>query len=175
MGNKKPINKSLLIHYLNIVDVIENISHNILFLLLATMVLIVATNIFTRYLIGFSISWAIEASIYLYIHLIYIATAIGIKQDTHVKINFVFEKTRGRIRIFLHIMNYLIMIGIFLFFLLYGMKQSILEWAHTGPIITFIPIGLIYLSVPLCGFLSISFIGAKIVRIIIESGKEREN
>ena len=107
-------------------------------------------------------------------HLIFLGTAIGVKEDTHVKISFIFEKTKGKVRVVLQILNYIIMIVVFLLFLINGMKQTIIEWPHTGPILSYISMGIVYFAIPLCGFLSICFMVANIIKAMIKTKKDQE-
>jgi TRAP-type transport system small permease protein len=59
------------------------------FIMLILMTVFVFTNVFCRYLLGFSIGWADEASLILMIWFTFIALAIGVRKKIHIAIDFI--------------------------------------------------------------------------------------
>jgi len=161
----------------NLLIAIENlildVCSNVILILLALLVIVIGANVMTRYIFNYTIPWAYELGIYIFIYIVYIGTALGVAQDTHVKIDFLVNKLKNIPRIIVISLNYLILILMSLFMLFYGTKESIAKWENTGPIIKWIPLGVIYFAVALCGYLSFIFCVTSIFKFFDSKEKHK--
>ncbi len=57
--------------------------------MLVVMTLLIFMDVFCRYILGFSIFWADEASLILMIWFTFIALAIGVRKKIHIAIDFI--------------------------------------------------------------------------------------
>ena len=66
--------------------------------MLVIMTVLIFTDVFCRYVLGFSIFWADEVSLILMIWFTFIALAIGVRKKIHIAIDFVLSVLPAKIQ-----------------------------------------------------------------------------
>lgn len=66
--------------------------------MLLIMTVLIFTDVFCRYILGFSIFWAGEVSLILMIWFTFIALAIGVRKKTHIAIDFILSGLPDKIQ-----------------------------------------------------------------------------
>ena len=71
-----------------------------LFVIMLTMALVMASNVFCRYCLHFAISWADELCQSLLVWLTFLGSALALREGQHYCINFLEQKLDGKVRIY---------------------------------------------------------------------------
>lgn len=100
-------------------DFLSKLMNIMLTIILGAMSLVVAGNVFFRFILNSSLSWADEVAQMLLVWLTFIGAALAIKEKSHYVLNFLSEKLKGKSkRVFWMIQQLLTLfaIGVLLFF-----------------------------------------------------------
>lgn len=96
---------------------IDKFINGFLVLILGSMVLVVAGNVFCRFVLNFSLYWADELAQILLVWLTFMGAALALKDKAHYVLNFLTERLKGRAqRMFWIFQQVLILISIFILF-----------------------------------------------------------
>ena len=68
----------------------------VLFAILAAMVAIVTVQIFTRFVLFYSLPWSEELSRYLFAHLILLGACVGVRENNQISIDIIDNFVKGR-------------------------------------------------------------------------------
>lgn len=118
--------------------------------LLSGMSIIIAIQVFMRYVMKASLSWSEEIARYMFIWMVYIGISYGVKQSKHIKIDAAVNIFPRIIRKYLYILSDFI----FLFFSVVIVIKSkevsslIFKLGQVSPA-TGIAMGYVYLAVPI--------------------------
>lgn len=134
-----------------IVDWYEKIGRELMLVIMLGTLLVLGCNIFLRYIFDVSISWALEISQDGYIYIVFIGTAISLKDDSHASVKFLYDRAPIKVKKVFFLINTLVMLIIVYILLVPGMQAVIGYWAYRGINLPFLSTGAIYLSIPICG------------------------
>jgi TRAP-type C4-dicarboxylate transport system permease small subunit len=111
------------------------------------MVGIMFVQIFCRYLLGFSISWSEELSLYMYVWIVYIAAVLGLSRGVHVCLDFFVELLPQKLRRVVSFLGEIAQLGLYVFVLVLGCQLVKIGFRQIG---TSVPItrALIYAIIP---------------------------
>lgn len=96
-NNKK---KNGAIKYL--LDMSDNILSSIAMIFLVTMIVIVSTTVFTRYVFNFTLRWSDEVALLMMIWFGFIGMALGVKENIHLSIEFFMSLVPDRFQNFIY-------------------------------------------------------------------------
>jgi len=144
-------------------DNIEIFFGRILILLMVVLLVLLGFTIILRYIFNISISWSNEFLRFTFIYIVFIGTAISNKQESHAKIEFIYNKSPKNLKHIFTIVNFTVMIFISLIFIILGINQVIARWHTYAPVMTFLPMGFVYLSIVICGCMTLIFVILKIL------------
>ena len=133
------------------VDWYEKIGRELMLVIMLGTLLVLGCNIFMRYIFDVSISWALELSQDGYIYIVFIGTAISLKDDSHASVKFLYDKAPIKVKKLFFLFNTLVMLIIVYILLVPGMQSVIGYWGYRGINLPFLPTGAVYLSIPICG------------------------
>ncbi len=74
---------------------IDSIIDGLLVICLATMALIVSANVFCRFVLNFSLYWADELAMIIFVWLTFLGAAVAVRENSHYVLNFLTEKLSG--------------------------------------------------------------------------------
>jgi len=75
---------------------LDKILRYLLSFILLTMTLVVAVNVFCRFILNFSIYWADEVAQIMLVWLTFLGAALSVKEKSHYAMNFLSERIKGR-------------------------------------------------------------------------------
>ena len=142
------------------------------FLILGFLVAMIFLSVLSRYIFNFSLAWSEEMASLLFVWLTLLGSVTGIQKRSHMAIGFLLEKMppskRRGMSVYIH--------GAVLFFLVFMIWKGIEIFSATVKdysAVLRIPIGLYYLSLPLCGFLMLLYTSRDIFQLLRVSGREQ--
>ncbi|MGX9419208.1 TRAP transporter small permease [Vibrio sp. WJH972] len=151
------------------VDVIMNrvksASGSVLFLLMVGLIALLGTNIVLRYWFDSPISWSNTISRYIYIVIVLVGSAIAYIDDGHARVDILYDRVSPKARKVFDFIHCLIMIALCLIFMVIGTEHAISMWSVHPPIISWFPIGSVYLSIPLFAFLIFLYLLRKLISL----------
>lgn len=139
-----------------VVDILSEINKYIISALLAAMTIVVVVSITMRYVFNRAPSWSEEVTKYIFIYLIFLAAAQGVRYQVHVRIDTLERRLNGIPKKALRAtIN-----GLLLLFLVvltvYGFKLVGATMRQASPALG-IPMGVAYLAIPIGTILSMIF------------------
>jgi TRAP-type C4-dicarboxylate transport system permease small subunit len=128
----------------------------LLVLLTAVMVILVFFQVIFRYVFFLSLSWSEEISTFIFVWIVLIGSAVGIRRRWHLGINAVVLHLPKRTAMVLELVTNLIVICFFAFILVAGWEVALANMARRAN--TFdLPVGYIRMALPLMALFSIIF------------------
>jgi TRAP-type C4-dicarboxylate transport system permease small subunit len=137
----------------------------VLFTIMLGMGLVLGANIVLRYLFESPIAWSNVITRYAYIYIVLLGTAVSYIEGSHAQIDFIYEAARPRTRAVFDLLHYLAMLFLCVLLIVFGMKHVITMWPVHSPVVSFLSMGVVYLSVPLSAALMVIFLVAKILAL----------
>jgi len=142
---------------------IQYVSNVFLVGVLIGLTLLIGVSIAMRYFLGQPIPWANAVSRYAYIYIVLIGSAISYMLDGHAVIESFFQAMPRRIKFVCDLAHYLIVMALSVLLVVKGLKYTVEMWSVHSPVLTFFPMGIVYLSVPLSFFIIFLFLLRKTV------------
>lgn len=124
---------------------------------LVLMAAIIGWQVFGRYVMGASPSWAEQAALILMIWYVFFAAAAGVREGFHIRIVALQSAVPAKVAVILRVAAHLIVGGCGLALAIWGSELVARTWSHVIPTL-FIPRGLAYLALPLSGALMTLFV-----------------
>ena len=128
---------------------VKTISNAFLVILLIGLTLLLGASIAMRYFLGQPISWSNAVARYAYIYIVLIGSAISYMLDGHAMIESFYNVLPERLKIVCDFAHYLVVMGLSAMLVVKGAKYAIKMWSVHSPVLTFFPMGIVYLSVPI--------------------------
>ncbi|MDR7131592.1 TRAP-type C4-dicarboxylate transport system permease small subunit [Algoriphagus sp. 4150] len=89
---------------------LDRLVRNLVIVILAAMVIVVAGNVFCRFVLQHSLYWADELAQILLVWLTFIGAALGVKDKSHYVLNFLTDRIKGGAQKYFKVMQQLISI-----------------------------------------------------------------
>lgn len=132
----------------NIINKVEDL---LTIVITIVLVVIVFLQVFFRYFLNNPLAWSEEFARFTFIWLVYISSAVVLRDDSHMSMDFLVMRFPKKVRIIIDIVTK-ILISAFLMLCIVKSKILIdLTMAQISPSLS-IPMGLIYLALPV-GFI----------------------
>lgn len=123
---------------------------------LVLMTLIIAWQVFARYVLNASPAWAEQAALLLMIWYVIFAAAAGVREGFHIRIGVFANAFPGKVKRVIDIAAQAV-VGLFgIAMVIWGTELTIATWAHVIPTLN-LPRGMAYLPMPLAGLLIAGF------------------
>lgn len=122
------------------------------------MSLFIPWGIFTRYVLGYGSQWPEPISILLMVVFTFMGAAAAYRAGAHIAVNMVTDRLPQALRPALRGVVHVLMLGVSLFTVIYGAKLCIGTWGQSIPELTWLPVGLTYVPVPLGGLATLLFV-----------------
>lgn len=151
--------------------VFNNIERVLITVMMMIMVVLIFTQVFTRYILGNSLGWTEEASRYLFIWLIFLSIGIAFVDKKHISIDILIDILPEKFKKVIMQISYVLLMALSIFLFIQGMELvgKLQEFSQKSSTLQ-IPMWMIYLSLPL-GFL-IAVIRLIHVSILLYTKKE---
>ena len=152
--------------FIRFVDILGSLSF-------AVIIVVSMAQIINRYVFGKSFVWAEELSVELMIWIAFLGAAKGTAQQSHTNLGVLVNKLPPAARCVVNVLGNLLCMAFAAVCLYYGARLSVNSWASstTG---TKIPLGLVYLAVPLSSLLMIVFLAFNSVEAVKDLMKQRK-
>lgn len=122
------------------------------------MSLFIPWSIFARYVLGHGSQWPEPISILLMVVFTFLGAAAAYRAGSHIAVAMVTDRLPEGLRAPLRGAVHLLMMAVSLFMLVYGTQLCAGTWGQSIPELTWMPVGLTYVPVPLCGFITFLFV-----------------
>ena len=86
----------------------DKLLRTLLVIIMTAMSLVVAANVFCRFVLNFSLTWADETAQMLLVWLTFLGAALAVRENSHYALNFLTEKLSGRVKTFFLMMQLLL-------------------------------------------------------------------
>ena len=149
----------------SLVGYLKKASNVSLFIIMVGMGLVLGANIAMRYLLNQPLNWSNTISRYAYIYIVLLGTAVSYIDGQHASIDFIYNAAPKRLKIWFNLCHYLVMMFLSAVLIIVGIKHSISMWHVSAPILPWLPVGIVYLSVPLCAVVMLVFLIQKMFEL----------
>lgn len=136
--------------FVRLVNKIFKILVWICLVILVALIVIVSTNVISRYFLKHTFGWVDEVSLFLLSWLSMLTIALGVEMKLHMAIAFIVDKFPKTIQNIINKLSYLLTLVFGIVFLVYGLKLLISGLNATLPA-TKLPSSTSYLFVPVAG------------------------
>lgn len=104
---------------------VDRLLDSLLFVVLATMAVIVAANVFCRFVLDFSLYWGDEAAQALLVWLSFLGAAVAVRERAHYSFDYLVQRSSGAIRLALEVTGRVITIGALLGLLYWSLEVAL--------------------------------------------------
>lgn len=134
---------------------LERVLRVVLITLVAAMTIIVFAAVLGRYFFAFPLPWAGEVTRYMFIYTVFLGAAVGVRHRMHVRLDLwrsgsAVERVTGNLAQAL--------VTVLLVVLMYYGWQLVMNTMNQRSPAVGMPIGLVYLAIPLGALLSLVFL-----------------
>lgn len=140
---------------------IDKLLRALLVIIMTSMSLVVAANVFCRFLLNFSLYWADETAQILLVWLTFLGAALAVREKSHYVLNFLLEKLSGKTRRIFTMLQQVLSITTIVILLYYSaiVTWQIRDWVMPA---TEISRALVYVACPI-GCMLMLYYSIKIV------------
>lgn len=136
--------------------IFDKVIESFALLLLTAMVVIICMQVFTRYFFSYTPSWSEAISLLFMVWMAFIGIAVGIRENLHISIEFVFKKFPYLLQRSIDVIIKLLVLVVGILFIYQGIKFTTIM--HTSTLAgTKFPTSTLYAVVPLTGFLMVVY------------------
>jgi len=150
-----------------ILSKIDNVIEYLCMITLVVLVCIVFTQVFTRYVLGFTPRWSEETAVILMIWLGFVTMAIGVKKASHLSISAIVDLLPKSAQKVVFYFDELAVMAFGIILFVYGKDLSSQTMNSTLPA-TQLPTGFLYLVLPVSGVMIIFYTIIRILDLILD-------
>ena len=143
---------------------LARLAETVMIVLTVGMVSLVTYQVFQRYVLHYTPPWSEELSVYLMIWFGMFGIAAGVRRSSHMSLHFFADKMPRRVQSLLEIVTRLMMIVYVLVLAWQGIELVRLTMSQRSAAMG-IPVGYVYLSLPISASLIIIFLIEKLYRL----------
>jgi TRAP-type C4-dicarboxylate transport system permease small subunit len=142
-----------------------------LVLILFTMTVCIFIQIIFRYLVGASLDWTEELARFLQVWLTFLGAGYAIKIGAHITMADILNRLPEGVKTIVALVGDLIVVGMSIFLLIEGTKILEVTSTQIAPG-TRISMMYIYLAMPVCGIVTLYYMGVKLwTKYVIKKGE----
>jgi len=147
----------------NVMNKVSSVCGITLLVLMCGLILLLGVNIFLRYSFDSPIAWSNTLSRYIYIIIALVGSAIAYTQNSHARIDVLYQRVGPTTKKIFDALHYVIMMVLCVIFMVVGGQHTATMWPVHPPIIPWLPIGSIYLAIPIFSFLIFLYLLTKLM------------
>lgn len=125
---------------------------------IVAMSLFIPWGIFTRYVLGHGSQWPEPISILLMVVFTFLGAAAAFRAGAHIAVAMLTDRLPEAVARPLRGAVHVLMLAASIFMLVYGARLCIGTWGQSIPELTWLPVGLTYVPIPLAGFITALFV-----------------
>lgn len=158
-----------------VLNLIDGLVENIIFVCTAGFVCVSFLQVIFRYVLNNSLSWSEEFSRYLFVVSVFLGSAVGLLHRKHVSVDLVERIFPDKIKHY-YILLLDIFVGIFALFLGYvGLQMAMKSMTQLSSAMQ-IPLGYVYLAIPLgCSLMFINIVRRAVLDFKSAKQKQKES
>ncbi|MCM0706292.1 TRAP transporter small permease [Faecalicatena sp. BF-R-105] len=149
---------------------ISNVFYHTLYHLSAVgfgaLVALLFIQIVTRNLLKFTSSSIDEFTKFLFVWVMYLEISLAVRNERHIRVDFLIDKIKGKARRALDIVNCLLTIFFFVVLFIFGTQYGMSTVRMISPILKW-SMGAMYLCIPVGCFFSILFSVEKLMKLTL--------
>lgn len=139
-----------------IINYTEKLLLLMLSLLLSGIVILIGLQVFLRYALDAPLTWSEEVARYLMVWFSLIGAVLGIRHYSHVGVDFFIEKLPSTLQLFVRVVKQAVSLIFISVIAVKGFDLSMDKFFIPSPAAS-IPMGVVYLSIPVSGALMFIF------------------
>ena len=147
--------------------------NTVVVLLFSIVILVVSAQVFTRFVIHFSIRWADELSRFAFVWLVYIGGAVTIRDGRNVCFDLVLESQKGKSWRRLFTVVTVISMGFLILMTYFGILVCKAELTEVSPIMKW-PMAVVCAAIPIGGVLMMVEVICYYIEHIHDKDEDRE-
>jgi len=146
---------------------LKKINDNSLTIMLGLLSIAVALQVFSRYIFSIALPWSTDVIRFLFVYIVFLGAVVGIRDNLHINIDFLFKKFPTKIKNILStIMSLVVIIFLFIFFIsgihfIYNSRTQVTPYLR-------ISVSFYYLIIPLSAFMMIYYSILNLIRRLKE-------
>lgn len=129
---------------------------------------IVAIQVFSRWM-GISLPWTEELARFVLIWLTFIGSSLALEKKMHLSVKFFVNLLPDKIRYYVRLFIYALMMVFFGVIVFYGFKLTILSFGTLSSSLQW-PMGIVYSILPITSIISIFFIAMEFIEVYKDGG-----
>lgn len=158
---------------MKLLNLLDNLIENVISISFGVLVIVLFSEVISRYFLNFPIMWAGELGRYLFIWIVYLGASVAITKRKHIIVGFIAEKLPPKIRYYLELLIHFFMIVFFFFIFYYGIQYAWKYMDYPAFSIKQIRMGWVYLAAPVGMFLMIINLFRSLPKNITKKKKEK--
>ncbi|MBY7144476.1 TRAP transporter small permease [Virgibacillus sp. NKC19-3] len=123
--------------YLNFIDRVNNVVKYLVSILFIALVVLVFMQVVTRFIINYPLSWTEEISRYLMIYIVFIGSALAVRTNEHIAIDFLLEIISPKNKKRLNIITLFISVLFFAMLTYFGFQLTLIVFDQATPTLQF--------------------------------------
>jgi TRAP-type transport system small permease protein len=139
-----------------LLDYLARLAEFIMVSLATLMVILVSYQVFQRYVLHYTPPWSEELSVYLMIWFGIVGIAVGVRRNAHMALHFFADLMPLKVQSVLTYVRYCLILIYSAFLTVEGLKMVDLTMSQRSPAMG-LPVGLVYLALPVSTVLIIIF------------------
>ena len=133
-----------------------------------SMALIVAAQVFFRYILNESLFWSEELARYLMVWLTFLGTSVAYRRRVHPSIDVLYTRLPKNVRIYMDHAVYLISLFLFVIMIIFGIRFAYFVRLQVTPAL-YLPKWIVFSIIPVSGII----LSLHAVAFIVSSKRER--
>lgn len=154
--------------YLNFIDRINNVVKYIVSILFIVLVILVFMQVATRFVINYPLSWSEEISRYLMIYIVFLGSALAVRTNDHIAIDFLLEIVSPKNKKRLNVITLLISALFFAMLTYFGFQLTLVVIGQATPTLQF-SMAWAYAAIPVGALLML----LNVFAVLIQMRKKR--
>jgi C4-dicarboxylate transporter, DctQ subunit len=129
---------------------LENLERNVSNITLSALVVVLALQVFFRYVLQIGLSWSEEVSRFFFIWFVYLSASYAVQAGTHIRVSLVVDLLPAPAQRFVRVLSDLLWIGFNAIVIVSGIQLIATMVAH--PVYStslLLPLSVIYVIIPL--------------------------
>ncbi len=151
---------------------INRIIDLIIVFLMGSIMVTIFLQVFSRYILRKPLGWTNEIVIYMFVWMVFFGTYHLLRNNKHIFVDLLYNKLGKNWQKICSILFYLTLILIAIILMIYGFIYVRTSFSTFSSYLQ-IPLGLIYLILPITGFLFFIFAIENLLKIIFTFGRKK--
>ncbi len=144
-------------------DFLERVVEIVGITLLVLMVITIGVQVFCRYFLNFTPSWSEDLSLLFMIWFSFLGIALGVKRDTHLSIEFFFNRLSKNFQRFITDFNYILIL--FFSYILFTRGIILVRMTLNSKMPSLkVPTSVLYIVIPIMSVIIIIFLIQKFIK-----------